>query len=135
MNMPGFKNALNRYIFTIIFYSVILLRKVDLRIYFQTSEPGPCIIDFFLPIMNYIYVFLQISLLRKCLSTNLTPMILLSIMNFIDVFLQVSCFWKCLSTNVTFVIFFIIMNWIDVVLQYPWLRKCLSTRGQCILSG
>ena len=32
MNMPGFKNALNRYIFTIIFYTVILLRKVDLKI-------------------------------------------------------------------------------------------------------
>ena len=47
MNMPGFKNALNRYIFTIIFYTVILLRKVDLRIYFQTSEPGSYIIDFF----------------------------------------------------------------------------------------
>ena len=29
MNMPGFKNALNRYIFTIIFHTVISLRKVD----------------------------------------------------------------------------------------------------------
>ena len=47
MNLPGFKNALNTHIFTFIFYTVILLRKVDLKIYFQTSGPGLCIIDFF----------------------------------------------------------------------------------------
>ena len=52
----------------------------------------------FLPIMNYINVFLQVSCLRKCLFTDVTSMILLYIMNCVNVLLQGSCLRKCLFT-------------------------------------
>ena len=117
VNMNYFFYNINAFLEKISFHKFHLNNGIDMSLQVSFIRKWWVTIMIFLSIINWINVILQVSCLRKYLSTWDTFVFFLTIVNWINVFLQVSWNIKWLFTWVTFVVFLTHVNWINVHLQ------------------